>query len=249
MFLNTLASEWIKLRTTKSFWWTSALFLFFSVGMAALMGGFNEGNAPLLPNSAAIGVYMFGFIVIAVQAVMVVTTEYRHKYQTVTYMATPKRWTVALAKLLLYLVIGMLLTLVTVALCFLVAGWLAPSEATAAYEPFSSEEGQRILWVYPVMAGLMIIFSQGIALLLRQTAGAVTLVLMWYLALEGVIGMLPRVGQDLRNYGPFENLNAFVTNSEITDAAWGVAGSGVYFLVWAAVIWLVGVFFLQKRDA
>ena len=33
-----------------------------------------------------------------------------------------------------------------------------------------------MLWVYPVMSGLMILFSQGIALLLRQTAGAVTLV-------------------------------------------------------------------------
>ncbi|MGD7001518.1 multidrug ABC transporter permease [Corynebacterium halotolerans] len=248
MFLNTLASEWIKLRTTKSFWWTSALFIFFSVGMAALMGAFSE-DQPLLANGAAVGVYMFGFIVIAVQAVMVVTTEYRHRYQSVTYLATPKRWMVAVAKLLLYLVLGMLLTLVTVALCYLVAGWLAPSEATVAYEPFSSEEGRRLLWAYPVMAGLMIIFSQGIALLLRQTAGAVTLVLMWYLALEGVIAMLPKVGDKIRNYGPFENLNAFVSNFEIQDVPWGVIGSGVYFAVWAVVIWVAGVILLQKRDA
>lgn len=247
MFFNTLASEWIKLRTTKSFWWTSALFLFFSVGMAALMGAFSEGV--IMVESSAIGIYMFGFIIIAVQAVMVVTTEYRHRYQSITYMATPKRWTVAVAKLLLYLVVGMLLTFITVVLCYLVAGWMAPADATAAYEPFSSEEGQRMLWVYPVMSGLMILFSQGIALLLRQTAGAVTLVLAWYLALEGVLAMLPRIGDDLNKYAPFVNLNAFATNAEVADVAWGVAGSAIYFGVWAVVIWLLGVVFLQKRDA
>lgn len=248
MFFNTLASEWIKLRSTKSFWWTSALFLVFSVGMAALMGAFTEG-APLTADSAAIGIYMFGFIVIAVQAVMVVTTEYRHRYQSVTYLATPKRWTVAVAKLLLYAVIGMVLTAVTVVLAYLVAGWLASPDVAEAYEPFASESGQRILWVYPVMAGLMILFAQGIALLLRQTAGAVTLVLMWYLALEGVLAMLPRVGEHINNYAPFVNLNAFATNMEVPDVAWGVAGSGIYFGIWAVVIWVLGVFFLQKRDA
>lgn len=248
MFLNTLASEWIKLRSTRSFWWTSALFVFFSVGLAALMGAFTEG-VPLNANSAAIGIYMFGFIVIAVQAVMVVTTEYRHRYQSVTYLATPKRWTVAVAKLLLYAVIGMALTFVTVVLSYLVAGWLGAPDVVEMYEPFSSEPGQRILWSYPVMAGLMIVFAQGIALLLRQTAGAVTLVLMWFLALEGALGMLPRVGEHINNYAPFVNLNAFVTNVEVADAAWGVPGSGVYFAVWAVVIWVLGVVFLQKRDA
>lgn len=248
MFLNTLASEWIKLRSTKSFWWTTVLFVVFSVGMAALMGAFTV-DAPLFAESAAIGVYMFGFIVIAVQAVMVVTTEYRHRYQSVTYLATPKRWVVAVAKLLLYLVIGMVLTLITVALVFLVAGWFAPTESVADYDPFGTETGQRLLWVYPVMAGLMIIFAQGIALLLRQTAGAVTLVLMWYLALEGVIRMLPEWGNRIADYMPFENLNAFATNMDRLDVPWDAAGSGLYFAAWAVVIWGLGVLALQKRDA
>ncbi|MGP6174688.1 multidrug ABC transporter permease [Corynebacterium sp. A21] len=249
MFLNTLSSEWIKLRTTKSFWWTSALFIFFSVGIAALMGGFSEAGGTPPPDLIVTGLYMFGFIVIAVQAIMVVTSEYRHKYQSVTYLATPKRWTVAVAKLLLYMVIAMVLTLITVVLCFLVAGWLLPSEMSASYDPFGSESGQRILWIYPVMAAMMVIFSQGIALLLRQTAGAVTLVLMWFLALEEIIGFLPKIGENIKNYLPFGNLNAFVADFAIPDFHWGATGSGLYFLAWAVVIWLVGVIVLQRRDA
>lgn len=249
MFLNTLSSEWIKLRTTKSFWWTSVLFVVFSVGMAALMGGFSETGGVPTAEVTVLGMYMFGFIIIAVQAIMVVTTEYRHKYQSITYLATPRRWTVAVAKLLLYALIAMVMTLLTVALCYLVAGWALPSEMSAGYDPFGSESGQRILWVYPVMAGMMVIFSQGIGLLLRQTAGAVTLVLMWYLALEEVIGLLPKIGENVKNYLPFGNLQSFVSNFAIPDFHWGVTGSGLYFLAWAVVIWVVSVIVLQKRDA
>lgn len=119
----------------------------------------------------------------------------------------------------------------------------------ADYDPFGTETGQRLLWVYPVMAGLMIIFAQGIALLLRQTAGAVTLVLMWYLALEGVIRMLPEWGNRIADYMPFENLNAFATNMDRLDVPWDAAGSGLYFAAWAVVIWGLGVLALQKRDA
>lgn len=248
MFINTIASEAIKLFTTRSIWWTSILFILSSVGMAALMGRFTEGM-PLTPENVTIGVFMFGFLILAVQAVMVVTSEYRHKYQSVTYLATPRRWLVAVAKLLLYAVIAMVLTFVVVVLCYLVAGWMTSGDTAAAYDPFGSESGQRMLWTSPLQAGMLVLFSQGIGLLLRQTAGAVTLVLVWYLALEDLIGMLPKVGTDVRNYLPFTNLNAFVSNSPVADLPWGVVGSALYYLLWAAVIWIAGVVLLQKRDA
>lgn len=248
MFVNTIISEAIKLFTTKSIWWTSALFIAFSLGVAALMGSFTEGM-PLTPQNAVVGVYMFGFIIIAVQAVMVITSEYRHKYQSITYLATPRRWTVAVAKLLLYAVIAALLTLVVLVACYLLAEALVSPEVGAAFDPFGSEDGQRLIWAYPLMAALITLFAQGIALLLRQTAGAVTLVLMWYLALEDIIGILPKVGADIRNYLPFNNLHAFVSGTPIPDIAWGVGGSGLYFLLWAVVIWVAGVVLLQKRDA
>ncbi|WIM70722.1 hypothetical protein [Corynebacterium suedekumii] len=38
MFINTLAAEWTKLRTTRSFWWTTALFILMGLGWAALSG-------------------------------------------------------------------------------------------------------------------------------------------------------------------------------------------------------------------
>ena len=35
--LNTLKSEWTKLHTTRSFWWTTFIFLFFAWGWAILL--------------------------------------------------------------------------------------------------------------------------------------------------------------------------------------------------------------------
>ena len=112
MFLNTLRAEWTKLHTTKAFWWTSLLIVAFGLILAAFVGkNVTEimGVKMLQAKYAVSGVQGMSIIVIAIQAIMVVTSEYRHKYQSVTFMATPNRTVVALAKLVLYGVIAAVL--------------------------------------------------------------------------------------------------------------------------------------------
>ena len=120
--INTIRSEWTKLVTTKSFWWTTALILVFSLGYAALTGSLATGESFaslfLLAGSTVTGLYLLGFVVIMIQSIMMFTTEFRFGYQTQTFLATPKRWVVAVSKWLLYLVFAVVLTFITVILCF-----------------------------------------------------------------------------------------------------------------------------------
>lgn len=253
MFINTLASEWTKLRTTRSFWWTTALFVLMSVGWAGVMGYTAmeaDGGFPTIwASSIATAVYLLGFCVLMIQAIMIITTEYRYQVQSVTYLATPRRWTVALAKLLLYAAIAAILTFVVVVAGFLLADALAPASAAALFEPFKDESALLIMWTFPTAAAALVVFSQGMALLLRQTAGTVALMLVWFMGLESIVRLIPNWGNDIARFLPFENLNAFVMNTPVQDAPWGVHGSGVYFFAWAVVLWVLGVIALQRRDA
>lgn len=253
MFLNTLAAEFTKLRTTASFWWTTLLFIVIGLGWAGLTGSTTleaDGGFPTLwASSVVAAVYLIGFPVLMIQSIMVVTTEYRYHLQSATYLATPRRWTVALAKLLLYAAFAAALTFLVVVAAFFLAKAMAPESAAVMFEPLRDPAAKGILWVYPAAAAMIVMISQGVALLLRQTAGSVALMLIWFMGLEQIFRVVPRIGQDIVGYLPFENLNAFVNDFALEGVPWDVKGSGAFFLLWAVVAWVAGVVVLQRRDA
>ncbi|ANE04918.1 multidrug ABC transporter permease [Corynebacterium crudilactis] len=251
--INTIRSEWTKLLTTKSFWWTTALFLVLSLGYAALSGvlatGDNLYSLWLFAGNTVTGLYLLGFVVLMIQTIMVFTTEFRFGYQTQTFLATPKRWVVAVAKWLLYLVFAVVMTFITVLLCFYLAKALASDAASSTLVVWEDEQARRIMWQYPVAAGLLVTFCSGIALLLRQTAGAVALVLMWHFAVENLLSFLPRIGEYIGKYGPFTNLYNFITDYQSIDPGWDATMGAVYFGAWALVLFAAGIIVLEKRDA
>ena len=127
--LNTLKSEWTKLHTTRSFWWTTFIFLFFAWGWAILNARLTKpaetpedaamGMGVITPDGAVTFLFSLGLPVLMIQAIMIVTTEYRFGTQTITFMATPRRWSVALVKLLMYAVIAAALSFIAVAGAYL----------------------------------------------------------------------------------------------------------------------------------
>ena len=73
----------------------------------------------ITPDGAVSVLLGLGLPVLMIQAIMIVTTEYRFGTQTITFMATPRRWSVALVKLLMYAVIAAALTFIAVAGAYL----------------------------------------------------------------------------------------------------------------------------------
>ncbi|HZN84678.1 MAG TPA: ABC transporter permease, partial [Mycobacterium sp.] len=93
-----LDAERIKLSTTRSVLWTAAGVALLSFGLAALQASTAYGAAPLPPEKAAMGVAVFGVPVLMVLAAMTVTGEYRSGMIRTTFMATPNRTLVLVAK-------------------------------------------------------------------------------------------------------------------------------------------------------
>jgi len=96
--LALLDAERIKLTTTRSPVWTAVAVAGLSVGLAAIQGSAAYGAGPLPAEKPALGVAVFGVPVLMVLAAMTVTGEYRSGMIRTTFMATPNRSMVLVAK-------------------------------------------------------------------------------------------------------------------------------------------------------
>ncbi|AGS35766.1 ABC transporter [Corynebacterium maris DSM 45190] len=259
---HTLLSEWTKLRTTASFWWTTGLVLVLSIGWAALttwsltllsgdLGG--PGAAvvgPMItPDIVLTGFTSFGILIIMIQAAMTVTTEYRYGLPSISFLATPRRGQVALAKALLYAALAAVISGAAAAGAYVVALGVLAGDSPGVFTPFSDPAGQRALWAVPLAMFVLVFLCQGVGMLVRQSAGAIFLLVLWNLVFETAVRLLPRWGEDIHTVLPFVNMDAVIQNTPVYGAEWGVWGSLLIFVAWSLAVWLVGVFALRARDA
>ena len=249
--MRTALSEWTKLRTTASLWWTTVLFIVFGVGFigvfAVLAKKNQEADVPavMAASDAASGIQQIGLIILIIQAIMVVTSEYRFNFIATTFQTTPNRTYVAFIKWLVYAVFAAILTFLCLVASLSIAKGILPDS------PFklTDDDVVRLMWALPLEAVLVVTFAMAVAWLVRQTAGAVSIVLIWYLVLESLLVIVPKVGPKIHGYMPFVNLNAFYDKTDVPDIAWGYNGSLFYFIAWAVGLFVIGVVLLNRRDA
>jgi ABC-2 type transport system permease protein len=91
-----------------------------------------------------------------------------------------------------------------------------------------------------------------VGLLIRHTAGAVSIVLVWALVAERLIAVLPGVGEPLQQWLPFEAAKHFLTaggtpaDADLLEGPWAAMG---YFALVAAVLLVIAVGVTRRRDA
>lgn len=242
--LNLFPAEWTKLRSTASFWWTSALIIVFGAFYGALFGTASKlGGMPYAPLTVAATMALTTAIIVIVQASMTVTTEYRFGIPQTNFRVAPKRWQVAVAKLVLGAVLAALLTFVGLAVAFAIGDLTAPVPANW----MSNTAARRALWAIPLGMALITLFQQGVGWIARNTSGAVVTGMGMMLLIESIVSFIPRYGADVAKFLPFGNLMAFMTNSPTQN--WELPVSLLIFVVWAVAAWIVGVVLLETRDA
>src|SRR5262249_50722919 len=85
------------------------------------------------------------------------------------------------------------------------------------------------------------VLALGVGLLIRQTAGAVTVILVWSLLVESLVGLIPTVGVKIQAWLPFNVATHFLNG----DQAVVVNGqsSGIDYLMspWVSLLYFAGV--------
>ncbi|HET6504557.1 MAG TPA: hypothetical protein VFG87_27730 [Amycolatopsis sp.] len=251
--MTLLAVERIKLFTTRSPWWCSAITLVLTMGFAALV----IGNSPSESGGVTVaGTQMghtFGIAVIMVLAALSVTTEYRFSTIRTTFQAVPGRGSALVAKAtvvaLLALVIGEISAFGSLAV-----GMLIKPGAGIALN--SAADWINVTGVGVVYA-LAAVMAVAVGVLVRHSAGAIALLLIYALAVENLIRLIPSIGAHIYQWLPFNVAEKFLTGDGGSGAgpdmrSTATLGQGwalAYFAAFALVLLAAAIGLAKRRDA
>ncbi|GAA5157634.1 MULTISPECIES: ABC transporter permease [Amycolatopsis] len=255
--MTLLAVERIKLFTTRSPWWCALIALVITIGFSALVVGNSGDEFPATVASTQFG-YSFGMAVIMVLAALSVTTEYRFGTIRTTFQAVPHRASALLAKTtvvaLLALVIGEISAFGSWAI-----GTVLKPNADLALD--SGADWINVAGVGVVYA-LAAVIAVAVGILLRHSAGAIALLLIYMLAVESLVRLIPSIGDDIYEWMPFNVANKFLTGSGGANAGRDAAAGAplstspldqgwalVYFAGVAAVLLIIAISTAKRRDA
>ncbi|PSR60075.1 ABC transporter permease [Nocardia sp. MDA0666] len=252
--MGVVAAERIKLTSTRSPWWCSAIVVALGLGLAALIAGVSrasmghENESTLTTAGAMVGVSGFGVMVLMIMAALTVTSEYRFGIIRTTFQATPNRSLVLTTKALLTGAYAAVLTFVLGLLAYLIAKPLAGDAGRQM--SLNSDADWRALYGLAIYAFLAVILSVGVGALVRQSAAAISLIVLWPLLIETLLGSFGSFGRSVQPFLPFANINRFL--GEGASAAhwhWGPWGGLVYFIVFVAVVFGAALIVVDRRDA
>jgi ABC-2 type transport system permease protein len=144
--VGALRSEFTKLRSVRSTYWTIAALFIVSVGIAAIAGfaiANNVHNNPVnkagldATQATLIAFFEFGQLIIAVLGALAITSEYSTGMIRTSLTAMPRRGTVFAAKLIVFTVVALIVSLITSFVSFFV-GQAAMSGSGVAASLFHS---------------------------------------------------------------------------------------------------------------
>lgn len=249
--MTLLAVERIKLFTTRSPWWCALVTVVLTVGFTALITSATDETEFIDVGSTQFA-YSFGLSVIMVLAALAVTTEYRFGTIRTTFQAVPNRIAALLAKAtvvaLLALAIGEITAFGSLGMAMLIAPEADLSLNTAA-------EWINVAGVGPVYA-LTAVLAVGVGILIRHSAGAVALLLIYSTAVESLVQLIPNVGDDIYKWLPFNVANKFITGGEsatagppMSTATLSPGWSLAYFAGVCLAVLAIGLLTARRRDA
>jgi ABC-2 type transport system permease protein len=241
-------TELLKQRTTRTF--------VFGVAMAPVVGVLvtyanyslagKEGNDPLGPNSfvQALGAPASVITLIALLlGVLGMAGEYRHHTVTTTFLATPRRGRVVLAKLVAHGLVGALMGLAAMAAAALVAvPWLVSSDVALDVDG----DVVRVATGMVVAPALYAALGVTVGALVRNQTTAIAIVLVWLLAIEGVLA-------DVFHSAAFVGWLPSAVGRDLTDVGGGppdltMPVAAVAFLAYVLVFGFLGARLTARRD-
>jgi ABC-2 type transport system permease protein len=247
MLTNTIAAERIKLITTRSPYWCVGIVIVLGIGLAIVFGWATNADGSGSDTNVSdyvIGVTGFGITVLMIMAVLAVTSEFRFGTIRTTFQAVPQRYNVLLAKAVVYGGLSAVITFVLTLISLPIGKALSGSDVDLL-----GSHAIRLYWGVPVYAFLAVLIGLGLGALIRQTAGAIVILLVWSLVLENVLSAIPKVSDVAGPLMPFLNANHFIDGREYGfDWWWNEYGSLLYFIVIAALVFGAAIFVTDRRD-
>ncbi len=257
-------SELRKFFTTR-LWWGMAVAVFLAGALLALLFGFLltsdlGGDGPRIPTTdlslarnvftGGIGV---GYLLTLAIGVMTIGSEYRHKTITSTFLSTPKRVTVMMAKVVSLLIVGAMYGVISLLGAVSVGGAVLSSRG---HSPFADAGIWRTVALALLVLGLWALIGLGAGILIPNQVAALLIAVGVAWIVEPILGgvlTLADWGKNISPYLPTQATNAMLGTE--TGAFGG--GTATTLSWWAGALVLsayavimagVGSFLTVRRD-
>jgi ABC-2 type transport system permease protein len=254
--MTLIAVERIKLFTTRSPWWCMLVAVVLTIGLASLVAAEAGTQFPMSVGTSQAG-YRFGLIVMMVMSTLAVTTEYRFGTIRATFLAVPHRVSALLAKTAVVAVLAAVIGEITAFASWAVARAIRPSAALDLNNAQAWRNVAGMGLIYLVTA----VIAVAVGLLIRQTAGAIVILLVYTLLVENLVTLIPNIGDKIQKWLPFTVGDNFLSAGAVATRggpggppvassmpldAWASLG---YFAGFGVVLLVIALVVANRRDA
>jgi ABC-type transport system involved in multi-copper enzyme maturation permease subunit len=255
LFGDVLSSEWTKLRSVRSTYWTVLTAIVLGIGLGAAISAGNahayktmsaSDKATFDPTSLSTAGLFFAQLALGVLAILVMSSEYSTGTIRATFAAVPQRSYVIWAKSLVVGVVGLVVALGIAFGAFFIGQAIFSGHHLNV--SLSAPGVARAVVGAGLYIAVLTLFALGLATIIRHTAGAITALVALVFIVPIVSNLLPNSWQD--HFSAYLPANAggsitSVVHQPHTLHPW--AGFTV-FVVWALVSLGVGWFMVRARD-
>ncbi|HUN34639.1 MAG TPA: ABC transporter permease [Trebonia sp.] len=255
---GTLASEWTKLRSVRSTYWTLFALIVVGVGLDALASwafdnsvtqhGRVVGPGFDATRHSLVVFGIFGPLVLMVLGVMTITAEYSTGMIRTSLTTMPRRGVVYGAKLLVFTGIAVVVSLITAFIAFFLGQALMSGTGHAA--TLSQPNVLRAIIGVALYVVLVALMGYGLGAIIRHTAGAIASVVGLAFVLPLVTQALPQDWiNDITRWLPSSAGDAILTTFGSQPNEFSAWGQLAVTAGYAVILLIIGAVLSRKRDA
>jgi ABC-2 type transport system permease protein len=258
-FGGTLRSEFTKIRSVRSTYWTLLVLLVVSIGIGAAITGATAANWSHMTASdrstfdatqdSVAGLFFLGQLVIVVLGAMVFTSEYSTGMIRTSLTAMPRRTVMYTAKVAVLACVALVVTLVASFVAFFLGQFLLAS--THADVTLSGPNVLRAVVGTALYVTLCGLFAFAAGAVMRHTAAAITAVIGLLFVVPILVHLLPSNWyQDVERWLPDAAGRAISATVGGQDpnlfSPWAQFS---VFAVYTLILLIVGGILFRRRDA
>lgn len=251
-FGRVIASEWVKLRSVRSTWWTIVLTFVLGAGLTILLCWGNaewlaSAEADELPGSFITWGMMIAPVMAVVLGALTVTTEYGTGMIRSTFSAIPSRGKVLAAKLLLLAVVMFAVGTLTALVGYFGGNYFLDAEGIGL--ALEGEVARSMYGSGLYMAGIAVM-TAAVGFIVRHTAATISIVLATLMVIGNMVMLIPgEIGEFLEKVMPGNAGSSISSPAPFNPDLLGPwTGFGVFMIetvVLVAIAWIM----VRRRDA
>ncbi|HWG23816.1 hypothetical protein [Actinospica sp.] len=256
-FTDLMLSEWTKLKTLRSTWWSLAAMIVLSLGFTitacavysskftrldpATRTQFRQDTIGLILQPGA----AFAGLAVCVLGVLVIGSEYTTGMIRATMLAAPRRTSALLAKAAAFSALVFVVAELVAVPCFLIGSALTSAHAsTSITDPITI----RAILAFGLFMTALGLLALSVGTLVRHLAAGISLILALQFVLPGVLSMIPgSLGEHLSNALP-GGATVMMSSGHNSSNVYTPLQGLLILLGWVAVLGSAALVSIKKRD-